>query len=358
MLPETLVRFRNRLLADPRFHQLVQRFALTRLIARRRSVQLFDLLAGFSYSQVLFACVEMRVFTKVGLAGCSTDELVAHTGLSPERCTMLVKAAAALGLLERSGSRIHLGEQGAVLLAQPWIVHFVEHHRHFYRDLENPADMLKGARVPGGLRDFWTYDEAGTNKELYSALMASSQVAVSEQILAAYDFGRHKRLLDVGGGTGAFARAVGRHHPNLDLNVFDLPGVSETAEEPLVRHHHGDFRHDPLPRGMDVISIVRVVHDHDDEAVLALLRNVRAACEPQTTVLIAEPFAGNRSTRRVTDAYFNFYFAAMGQGRTRSPRDIAALASQAGFGQMKQWPTRMPLISGILSLTPDKDKRK
>ena len=47
------------------------------------------------------------------------------------------------------------------------------------------------------------------------------------------------------------------------------------------------------------------------------------------TLLIAEPFAGNPSTARVTDAYFNLYFAAMGQGRTRSPQEIAALAGTA-----------------------------
>jgi demethylspheroidene O-methyltransferase len=104
---------------------------------------------------------------------------------------------------------------------------------------------------------------------------------------------------------------------------------------------------------MDLITVIRVVHDHDDDSVLRLLRNIRKACNKNATLLIAEPFAGNKATAAVTDAYFNMYFAAMGQGRTRTPHEIAGLASQAGFGRLKIWPTNMPLITGVLTLLPE-----
>jgi demethylspheroidene O-methyltransferase len=84
--------------------------------------------------------------------------------------------------------------------------------------------------------------------------------------------------------------------------------------------------------------------------VLALLQNIRRACATGTTLLIAEPFSGKADLARITDAYFNFYFAAMGQGRTRTPQEITKLAAKAGFGQLKIWPTNMPLITGLLTL--------
>jgi demethylspheroidene O-methyltransferase len=101
-----------------------------------------------------------------------------------------------------------------------------------------------------------------------------------------------------------------------------------------------------------VISIVRVIHDHDDEAVLALLKNVRAACKPETILMIAEPFSGHPATARVTDAYFSLYFAAMGQGRTRTPEQITVFAAKAGFAGARQWPTNMPLITGLMTFRP------
>jgi demethylspheroidene O-methyltransferase len=158
--------------------------------------------------------------------------------------------------------------------------------------------------------------------------------------------------LDVGGGSGAFLRAVGARYPRTQRHVFDLPGV--TSGDAGLTCHHGDFRRDPLPQGMDLITAVRVLHDHDDADVLALLSNIRRACTADTTLLVAEPFAGNRATAAVTDAYFNMYFTAMGQGRTRTPQKIAKLAAEAGFGRMRVWSTDMPLITGVLSFSPDK----
>ena len=53
---------RDRLLASPGFQRTAAAFPLTRPIARRRARALFDLCAGFVYSQVLLACVRLRLF--------------------------------------------------------------------------------------------------------------------------------------------------------------------------------------------------------------------------------------------------------------------------------------------------------
>jgi demethylspheroidene O-methyltransferase len=351
-LPSVFLRFRNRLLSDPKFIAFAQRFPLTRPVARAKSRDLFDLLAGFSYSQVLHACVSLRVMEHVGPAGISVSDLAAKIDLPADKSELLIRAAMALDIVERDGNSVILGQHGAAMLAQPWIMRFIEHHSAFYRDLADPVAMLKGAHVEGGLRSYWSYEDSTSDKSTYSALMAASQKAVSEQILDAYDFSRHKRILDVGGGSGAFLKAVGARTPELELNLFDLPGVVALANDARITRHAGDFRVDALPTGMDIISIVRVVHDHDDDAILALLRNARRACTPQTILLIAEPFSGNPDTARVTDAYFNLYFAAMGQGRTRTPAEITELAKQAGFGQPRHFSTNMPLITGLMTFRP------
>jgi demethylspheroidene O-methyltransferase len=351
-LPSFLLRFRNKLLTDPKFLAFAQRFPLTRPVARRKSVDLFDLLAGFSYSQVLYTCVTLRVFERVGVTGVGRDQLQASLGLPASKAELLIKAAIALDLLALDNTNIVLGSQGAALLGQPWIMRFVEHHRFFYRDLEDPVAMLKGEFADKGLRSYWSYEAPDADKSGYSALMAASQAAVSAQILGAYKFPAEGKILDVGGGVGAFLKAVGDSYPQLERHLFDLPGVVALAKDAALHAHAGDFRLDDLPSGMDVITLVRVVHDHDDDVVLALLKNIRRACSIKTVLLIAEPFAGNPATARVTDAYFNLYFAAMGQGRTRSPREIAALAEKAGFGSLRVWPTHMPLITGLVSFKP------
>jgi demethylspheroidene O-methyltransferase len=350
-LPSFLLRFRNRLLADPKFLAFAQRNPLMRPMARTKSRGLFDLLAGFSYSQVLYSCVSLRIFEHVGQNRIAISALAAKLNLPENKTDLLVRAAVALELLNFDKGQVILGPHGAALLGQPWIMRFVEHHRHFYCDLEDPVAMLNGSYAKEGLRKFWSYEDAHSDKSSYSALMAASQQAVSQQIIDAYNFRQHKKILDVGGGSGAFLQALGARYPQLQLNLFDLPGVVALAERPRLITNGGDFRVDSLPRGMDIVTVIRVIHDHDDDPVLAMLRNIREACTNGTTLLIAEPFAGQPDLARITDAYFNLYFAAMGQGRTRTPQEIAKIAAKAGFGQLKIWPTNMPLITGVISLT-------
>jgi hypothetical protein len=70
------------------------------------------------------------------------------------------------------------------------------------------------------------------------------------------------------------------------------------ASQPLSQCPHchgGSFLDDPLPRGHDCVTLVRVLFDHEDTVVLRLLRNIRAAMEPGQTLVIAEPMAGEGS---------------------------------------------------------------
>jgi demethylspheroidene O-methyltransferase len=349
-LPSFLLRLRNRLLANPTFLAFAQRNLLMRPVARAKSRELFDLLAGFSYSQVVYACVTLKVLEHVGQTAVSISNLAPKLNLPESKTELLVRAAVALEILGFDRGKVILGPHGAALLGQSWIMGFVEHHRHFYRDLENPVAMLNGAHAEDGLRQFWSYSDPTSDKASYSALMAASQEAISQQIIDAYDFSKHKNILDIGGGSGAFLTAVGKTCSKLQLNLFDLPGVVALTKQTQITKHGGDFRVDHLPQDMDIISIVRVIHDHDDDSVLALLRNIRRSCATGTTLLIAEPFAGRADLARITDAYFNLYFAAMGQGRTRTPQNVAQLAAQAGFEGLKIWRTNIPLITGLITL--------
>jgi demethylspheroidene O-methyltransferase len=118
----------------------------------------------------------------------------------------------------------------------------------------------------------------------------------------------------------------------------------------------GDFHVDPLPTGADVISLVRVIHDHEDAAALAILRAVRRALPPDGTLLLAEPMSGTAGAEPVGDAYFGFYLLAMGQGRPRTPAALGALVRSAGFQPPRLVPTHMPLQVRLLVAHPAHEK--
>ena len=56
---DSLIRLRTRVISNPRFQRWAAASPLTRFIARRQARALFDLCAGFVYSQVLAAFVQL-----------------------------------------------------------------------------------------------------------------------------------------------------------------------------------------------------------------------------------------------------------------------------------------------------------
>lgn len=356
---------RNRLFSDPRFQRWAADFPLTRPVARSRTRGLFDLVAGFVYSQTLSACVELGVLERLRGGPASPEALAAACGLEPAAASRLLGAAEALGLVERVGGRWALGQQGAALLGSAGLVEMISHHARLYADLGDSVGLLR--RGAGGLADYWPYATAdapgGASADEvagYSALMAATQPAVAADLLDAYPVARHRRLLDVGGGEGAFLEAAAARAPHLELALFDLPAVAARASErlgvagllPRTTIRAGDFLCEPPPPGADLVTLVRILHDHDDAGVARLLRSIRAALPPDGTLLIGEPMAGDRRAERVGDAYFAFYLLAMGRGRARSPGELTRMLRDAGFGRVRRLRTRTPFLLRALVARP------
>lgn len=344
---------RNRLIASPALRRLANRFPPARLPARRYARRLFDLSAGFVYSQTVQALVESGLLERASRGAVTVVEAAAVADLSPRQATTLLKAAASLDLMEEHGGRWLLAPLGAALAASPGLPEMIRHHRLFYADLADPLAMLR-ARRPGALAKLWHYgaDANPDDVATYSALMAAMQPMVAEQALTAYDFGRHRALLDVGGGTGGFLAQVRQAVPQLSLSLFDRPAVIESAGErdtAGVTLHAGDFLVDPLPTNHDLISLVRVLHDHDDGPALRLMTNARAALDSGGTLLIVEPLAETAGAEPIGHAYFGLYLAAMQSGRPRSFTEYKVMLRQAGFRRVRAMTTPLPLIASVIA---------
>ena len=356
---------RNRVFANPRFQYWAARLPLIRLIARSRADAAFDLLAGFAYSQVLRAYVEGGLFEILKDGPLDAATIAFRMDLSEDAALTLLRAGRALMLSEEAvPDRWMLGEQGAVFAANAGVQAMIRHHRLLYADLADPIALLRRDRKePTGLSRFWTYagalhgaTERGAQTAEYSELMAASQHFVADEVLASVGFRDVRRLLDVGGGHGAFLTAIGSAWPHLQLGLFDLPEVVEKGGAVLgeavgatrVSVHPGNFFKDSIPEGYDMVSLIRILHDHDDEPAQALLANIRASLAPGARLLIAEPMARIPGAEPMGEAFFGLYLWAMGSGRPRSPEDIIAMLAKAGFASARPVATAQPVNASVI----------
>ncbi|NBD96488.1 MAG: methyltransferase domain-containing protein [Gammaproteobacteria bacterium] len=325
---------------------------------------LFDLCSGFVYSQVLLACIRLKLLDHLARSPMCAAELAAALDLPRDALDRLLAAAESLRLVERRArDEIGLGSLGAALLGNPAVAMMIEHHSALYADLIDPVALMRGECGTTHLSRYWAYSgndrpDTLTDEDTgsYSDLMAASQELIAEQVLAAYSLNRHRRLLDVGGGAGAFALAAMRKASHLQACVFDLPSVSARARNRFESHGlsergstcGGDFTVDPLPTGFDLVSVVRILHDHNDDVAQGLLQSIRESIAPGGVILVAEPMLGTRGAEPVGAAYFGFYLMAMGQGRPRSPGEIAAMLRTAGFSSVSLRRTPAPLLARVL----------
>jgi demethylspheroidene O-methyltransferase len=348
----------TRLAMSPRFHKLAARVPGLRRVARREGAELFQIISGFVQSQAVVALVEARILQVLAAGPQATDDLSRQVAIQPAPLTVLLRAGAAMKLVhEDRRGRWALAPRGAAFLTVPGLEPMVRHHHVLYRDLTDPLAFFRG-QTETELAGFWPYvfgplgqSDAGLAAR-YSRLMAESQILVAEDTLRLVDLSGRRHLLDLGGGTGAFLAEVARAYPNLMLTLVDMPAVLATVPEALrarLHLHAGDFRVDLLPTGPDTITLIRVLYDHADATVAALLAKVHGALPSGGRIVISEPMSGGARPDPATDIYFAIYTLAMRTGRTRSGVEIAGLLRAAGFDKVREHPGDRPYVTSAVS---------
>jgi len=176
---------------------------------------------------------------------------------------------------------------------------------------------------------------------IFNAAMTHGVAWTTPALLAAYDFSRFERLVDVGGGEGALLRDIVSATPGLRGVLFDLPQVVARAPEVLTSEVAarcevvgGDF-FQSVPEGADAYLLKGVIHDWQDEDAVKILRNTRRAIRADGTLLLIENIAD--LTHR-SAGVIDLLMLVVG-GRERTEDDFRSLLAAAGFAISRVIPT-------------------
>jgi hypothetical protein len=180
------------------------------------------------------------------------------------------------------------------------------------------------------------FDYLAANPEdaaVFNSVMTQGIAYTSPALLAAYDFSRFKRVVDVGGGQGALLREILSATPKLQGVLFDLPSAVAHASEVLggdiaarCQVVAGSF-FDSVPQGGDLYMMKGIIHDWPDEDALKILRNTRRATGQAGTLLLIENLV-DAPARPV--GVMELLMLVIG-GRERKEADFRSLLAGAGF---------------------------
>ncbi len=185
-------------------------------------------------------------------------------------------------------------------------------------------------------RSFW--DDLATDpvrSASFDAQMSSDVTGWAPAIIAAYDWGSLRHVIDVGGGTGTLLVALLTAFPALRGTVLERPGPAEAARHALRSAGLSDRADvvagsffEPLPQGAGGYLLTAIVHDWDDQAARTILRRCRDAAGRHGRVLVIEKIGvDGASPSTEMDLRLLAYFG----GRERDPEELVALAEQVGL---------------------------
>ena len=292
---------------------------------------------AFQESRVFLTALELDIFGAVG-EGATAREAAARTGTDARAAGMLLNALVALGALEKEDERFRCTPASRAFgELRPGLLHTV-------RKWESWSTLTACVRSGTAARER-SRDEEST--EAFIGAMHARAVRLAAGLVEAVGTTGMRRMLDVGGGPGAFAIAFAQAAPDLRAEVLDLPEVvpiarrhiQEAGLQDRVAARAGDLRRDPFEEGYDLILVSAICHMLDEADNRDLFRRCARALAPAGRLVIRDFVLEPDRTAPLEATLFALnMLTATPHGNVYTEAEYRSWLQEAGFRQITRRP--------------------
>jgi 3-hydroxy-5-methyl-1-naphthoate 3-O-methyltransferase len=332
---------------------------------------LMQLSTGFWAFKTLATAHELGVFAHLDEAGPATAAALAERlGLAERPVRMLLTGCAALGLLHPQPGTDGDPEFANSPMASAYLVPAAQYYFGGWVEMLDHRLYPGWGRLQEAVRanapTTWdpTRQQSLFDSEdphllrVFWDAMHSLSSYTARSLATAVDFSPYRRLLDVGGGSGAYAIELCRAYPQLQATVLDLPQVCEGARRRVVEAGFadritalpGDFHsEDPLPTGHDLALLSMILHDWDEPTGRALLAKCHRALPPGGVLMISELVVDDDRTGPPAAALMSLnMLVETGGGENWTHAQYARRLVDAGFAEPVAYSLDAPGANRVL----------
>jgi (2Fe-2S) ferredoxin/SAM-dependent methyltransferase len=255
--------------------------------------RLNEMIRGFMPSRCILTALELDIFTAVG-NGANAEQIGKRIHANTRATGILLNALVAIGLLSKSGRDYRNTPESARFLVQG--------SRDNHRDgLLHTANIWhRWSTLTGVVRRGTPIPIAGAGTHKWTVdFIAGMQLNAKDRApIVAKSLGTTgvRRILDLGGGSGAYSIAFAKASPDVQCEILDLPEVVSLTSEYVstagvsarVSIRSGDMLHDGFGSGYDIIMLNAICHMFSAEQNLDIFRKARLALAPNGRLVVQD----------------------------------------------------------------------
>ncbi len=300
--------------------------------------QILQLATSFMVTRHLIAASEVGLFEVLAEGPLALDELSLRLGIPRRTARICADAMVAFGLVDRDGDRYRNGAAAEKFLSGKYPTDLRPFLRLCNQNYATWADFTQAIRLGQGPGFITEMDEE--KQRIFSEGVQAVSAGAAQALAATYEFDRHRRLLDLGGGTGSFLLAVMANFPDLECALFELPAVAAIARDRLsartpvssVKVFEGNLLTDRIPAGYDAILLANVVHVFSPEQNRVLLEHVHGSAPDDARLLLVDFWTNPTHTEPLFAAVMaGEFLLAGGEGDVYSEDEIRDVLESAGW---------------------------
>ena len=299
---------------------------------------------SFMKSRVILSAAELDFFSKLDDNFVSAKELAEMSGLDERATTRVLDCLVTFGLLEKENNRYRTAEKGAHLssLNRESALPMIKHMNDIWNNWSRLTDVIRKGTNPY-LKPV-VDSESREDRNAFIGAMHVAARRISSKIAGAYDLSSFKKLLDIGGGSGAYTIAFLEKNPQLNAVIFDLKSVIPISKEKVRENNFqdrvhfvaGDFYVDNLPSGCDIALLSAIIHQNSPQQNVELYRKIYHALDPGGTLIIRDHIMDESRTNPPAGALFalNMLVNTPG-GDTYTFEEVKDTLEAAGFKEIR-----------------------
>lgn len=337
-------------------------FLRVQTMSEKSIPEIVELASAFYGSSVLFAALELGVFTAIDAAGGSAylSPLAEAMGVSPRGLRLLLDACVAVGILGKQEDVYFNTPAGKAALVPG-----------------GPADLSKAIRYNQDVYPLWGRlaqfartglpveppqvhlgDDAERTRR-FALSMRGRALAIGRGIVPMLDFTGCTRLLDLAGGPGTYAELIARANPGLSCVTVDVPAVSAVARQCVaeaglsdrIECRAGDYHVDEYEvAAYDAVTIFGALHQESPDQIRDILARAARALKPDGRIFILDMMTDRTHTAPPFSALFAVNMALTTEnGWVFSDEELKGWLVEAGFAPGETHPAPPPMPHWLIS---------